>query len=334
MNDNFTQQRHANYQTPESTVFDLIQRATGKTPIVRTKIVQGWDNEVYNVHTDDDAEWIVRIQQHGTTGFEQEIWAIEACRAAGVPVPEICLIDQIEGPDSGYHDNDSLRTHSVMVQKRVPGRPLLEVQAGLSEQQLANVYRQVGAALGKMHSIQVGGFYKMNADGEWDFPDWESLSQAARRDRAAERPKLIQAGFRSQDVDALLELGEYYQREFACDYAVLCHGDMEPDHLFVDDDLTLTGIIDFGEFHGGTPIHDFAILNMAEPQIDLMWLRAGYDNDALFEARFAERLLLHKLGWLMGYLAYLVDSDNHEERKAVAASLREALNEWKAKAGS
>ena len=273
---------------------------------------------------------IVRIQQHGTTEFEQEAWAIEACRAAGVPVPEICLIDQIEGLTDGSTDEDRPLTQGVMVQKRVPGRPLLEIQDRLSEQELADIYHQVGIALGKMHSIQVGGFYKMNVDGEWDFPDWESLSRAARRDRAAERPKLIQAGFNNQEIDTLLTLSETYQHEFACEHAVLCHGDVEPDHLFVDDDLMLTGIIDFGEFHGGTPIHDFAILNMAAPQIDLMWLRSGYGNDALFEDRFAERLLLHKTGWLIGYLAYLVDSDNHEEREAVALGLRNALNEWTA----
>ena len=57
MYDNFTQQRHAQFQTPESIVFDLVKRATENTACHGTKIVQGWDNEVYNVRTDDGAEW-------------------------------------------------------------------------------------------------------------------------------------------------------------------------------------------------------------------------------------------------------------------------------------
>ena len=63
--------------------------------------------------------------------------------------------------------------------------------------------------------------------------------------------ELMQAGFSADEVDWLLQMLEAGQALFAGEQPVLCHGDFLPGHLFVDDDLHLCGVIDFGEFHGG-----------------------------------------------------------------------------------
>ena len=40
--------------------------------------------------------FIVKIRRLGELGFEQEAWRMEACRAVGVPVPEILLLERIQ----------------------------------------------------------------------------------------------------------------------------------------------------------------------------------------------------------------------------------------------
>lgn len=311
----FITQRHAAYHFPQSLIFDLIHQVTGDEPIDQEKLVRGYDNEVYAIQTRQGSEYIVRIQQHGEIGFAEEQWAIEHCRAVGVPAPEICYVGALTVGDQGK---------SVMVQRRIPGRPLTEVYGTLKPTELAHVFRQVGAVLSKMHSIQVGGFYQRHSDGSWDFPDWASIDQANRRDRTAERPQLLAAGLHEAEIDALfaitLDQAPPVERQ-----PVLCHGDLEPDHLFVDVDLTLTGVIDFGQFQGGLPIVDFARLSLDCSPAEMAWVQEGYTNKAFLADNFDQRLRRERLNFLSGYLAHCVRIADHEEVAIVVATIREML---------
>jgi aminoglycoside phosphotransferase (APT) family kinase protein len=314
-------QRHAAYQTSEQAIYELVRRATGQEGISREKIVRGYDSEVYLVDTRQGDRFVVRIRHHGGVSFEQEAWAIGRCRAVGVPAPEVLLVETMALDGN---------TREVMVQRRVPGRALSEIEGDLTPEQRAAVWRQAGAALGAIHSIPVGGFYRRHADGSWDFPDWDSMWQTPTDERASERPQLMQAGFTWADVDLMLDILQVERERFPVEQPVLCHGDLSPGHLFVDDDLNLTGVIDFGEFQGGGPIVDFANLSMSCPNVDLAWLQRGYGNQELFDGAFPTRLLVAKVGQQMGYLAHYIRQGNAEEAAPIAAGLRESLREWRA----
>ena len=108
-------QRHAAYTTPESIVFALVQRATGQRAVARQQVTRGYDNEVYTVTTDRAQELVVRIRRHGDVGFAQEAWAIARCRATGVPVPDVLLVNQITEP---------AWAGEVMVQQKIEGHVL------------------------------------------------------------------------------------------------------------------------------------------------------------------------------------------------------------------
>lgn len=315
----FINQRHAAYQTPQACIFDLIQQTTGDEPVSHEKLVHGYDNEVYAVQTRQGHAYIVRIQQQGGAGYAEEQWAIERCRAVGVPVPVICYVGTLTNAD---------QTKPIMVQRRVPGRPLADVYAMLTPAERAHIFTQVGIVLSQMHSIHVGGFYKLRPDGCWDFPDWVSIDQANRRDRTAERPYLQQAGLREQEIDTLLAL-ILTQRPPIERQPVLCHADLGLEHLFVDETLTLTGVIDLGEFQGGLPFVDFARLSLDCTDEELGWVQAGYTNQALFADDFAQRLRLSRLNFLTGYLAHCVRIGDHEERRIVIDTLRAALQSEK-----
>jgi aminoglycoside phosphotransferase (APT) family kinase protein len=312
-------QRHAAYKTSEHVIADVVKRATGQETTAQEKLVRGYDNEVYIVQTRSGGDFVVRIRHHGGAGFAEEAWAIEQCRGVGVPAPEVYLIEAVTIDD---------QPREVMVQRRVPGRALSEIAPNLQRGELEHIWQQAGAALGAIHSIAVGGFYKLRPNGRWDFPDWDSMAQTG--DRAAERPLLLQAGFADQDVDLMLSILKVEEQDFTIRQPVLCHGDFLPGHLFVDDQLRLTGVIDFGEFQGGTPLVDFANLSMDCPEVDLGWLQRGYPSQALFDESFARRLLLVKVGMQMGYLAHYIQQGNSEEAAPIATGLRASLREWEA----
>ena len=283
MTTDIVRQRHAAYQTSKQVIFDLVERATGQKATSREKIVRGYDSEVYLVYTRDNNDVVVRIRHHGGAPFADEAWAIAQCRDVGVPAPDVLLVETI---------TIEQHTREVMVQRRVPGRALSEIERELTPEQRAAVWRQAGAALGAIHSIQVGGFYKRRRDGSWDFPDWKSVSEQSIIDRTSEKPLLMQAGFRADEVDQLLQILEAGQALCAGQQPVLCHGDFLPGHLFVDRDLNLCGVIDFGEFQGGGPILDFANLTRSCPDVDLAWLAPDYGNPHLFDGTFPARLLV------------------------------------------
>jgi aminoglycoside phosphotransferase (APT) family kinase protein len=259
---------------------------------------------------------IIRIRHHGGAHFADEAWAIAQCRAVGVPAPDVLLVEMLAIGG---------QPREVMVQRRVPGRALSEIESTLTPEQRALVWRQAGATLGAIHSIRVGGFYKRHADGSWDFPDWQSIVERSIVDRTSEKPLLIQAGFRAVEVDQLLHMLAEGQALFADQQPVLCHADFLPGHLFVDDELKLTGVIDFGEFQGGEPILDFANLSMNCPEVDLAWLQAGYANQQLFDDTFPARLQATKLGLQLGYLAHFIQQGNAQEVAALVVALRQVL---------
>lgn len=316
MTTDFLHQRHKTYTTPQSQIFALIRHVTGQTPVHSEKIVRGYDNEVYAVATEQCHDYIVRIAQHGETGYAEEAWAIEQCRQTGVPVPELCHIGTVMVDD---------RPRAVMVQRRVAGRALVEFAHTLNRDELLHSYAQAGAALSRIHSVHVDGFYKRRPDGLWDFPDWASITRANLRDRTAEQPALRQVGFTQREIEQLL-LVVAAAAPPADTQPVLCHGDFHADHLFFDEQLTLTGVIDFGEFQGGLPVVDFVRFTLTQPDVNLSWLCAGYANQAVFDETFMLRLQQGQVSYLIGYLAHCAKIRNVAEIKKVTAQLRVHLS--------
>ena len=326
MNSKFMRWRHASYNTAESDIFAMINQATGQVMTEQRQIVAGIDNEVYSVRGRGSDAFILRIRQHGETSFAKEAWAIEQCRAVGVPVPEVLSVETlwIRG-----------QSREVMVQRQLSGKPLSVLLPILSPAQLAMILAQVGRALRGIHSVTVGGFYKCNGspgpDGQyrhWDFAIWDDVMRSHVENRKAERPFLMQMGFSEQEIEIIYQMMERYRQEFVCLQPVLCHGDFRPCHLFVAEDLTLSGVIDFGEFQGGPLIHDFADFHARCPEIELCGLLDGYEEGDRFSGTFAQQLLLHTVGSQAGYLAYCLQQNDHENADAAARVLRTSVGEW------
>jgi Ser/Thr protein kinase RdoA (MazF antagonist) len=150
----------------------------------------------------------------------------------------------------------------------------------------------------------VSGFGRRGSDGTWEFSTWQEAMDAAWRANSAERPWILQAGFTDRELEEMLRLIARYRDGFGCAQPVLCHSDFIPEHLFVDDELRVSAVIDCGDCRGDHPIHDFAA--MGDEEGDVARIAEGYAATRPLPERFEERRHLHWLMLEIGYLAQFV----------------------------
>lgn len=314
--DEYLASRHATFNVDQELVYDLVRRCTGCTPNHRQKVVRGNDNEVYRVSTDEQHAFIVRIHRDGEVTLSEEHWAIGLCQAAGVLVPQVRFVGIIESASERLE---------VMVQDALPGQPLSELARTLGRDQISGALHQAGRELAKIHTITAGGFYHYHPQHGWDFKRWEEIAEAMVRERSQERELIVQNGFDAEDFSDMVRSLELYKNEHPCESPVLCHGDYLPKHLFFDQDIRLTGIIDFGMFQGGPAVHDLAMYNLNRPDGEVHLLLSGYRHGQRTDADLEIRLNLSTLAIGMGFLAHETKIGNTNSARHTASRLRAVL---------
>jgi aminoglycoside phosphotransferase (APT) family kinase protein len=308
--------RHEGFATPSEAIFDLVRKTTGTQPLRRTKIVKGNANEVYRVETRQEQKFIVRVRHFGEVAFASEAWAMDRAREYGAPIPEVYGLEKVATP-AGERE--------AMVMAEVEGQSLLDLASQLSKADLATVLREAGGVLRLIHSVKVDGFYRRHEDGRWDFADWPSLSASNMEGRRQDEAAVLSAGFSQQDFDFMIETVERYGEEFPCKQPVLVHGDYEPGNIFVDRELKISGVIDFGLFQGGPPIADFAH-DVRLPHFDPLILKEGYGaHTEISDDDFGRQLNMYSVALQMGHLGHNVRIGNHESAREVATELRRTI---------
>jgi aminoglycoside phosphotransferase (APT) family kinase protein len=259
----------------------------------------GRGREVHEAVTASGARLVIRGEAHESNGLDQEAWFLARARRAGVPVPEVVWLGVVEttaGP------------RTVVVQTAVAGRPLSTALPGMSAGQRRSAARSCGEVIARLHSVRVGGFYRRHADGSFEFDDSAALQAADLANRLDNLRSLAGAGLLTQAevrrVEALLPEAVAARGDGP---AVLCHGELFPDHIFVaageDEAVTVTGLIDFGDACGGRPLDDLALLCWEWPEVDRAALAAGYGTAPFWTDR-GRRLALSQLRMLIGYTAH------------------------------
>ena len=298
----FAQWQLSRSSTPHSDLADLVYRAAGSMLVEADRIFEGYSNEVYRVRCADDQGVVVRILRFDDdvsySVAAREAAVIEMARGAGLPVPEVLLLDTVRMDGAEF---------PVMVQRRVPGQPLAEVIDRLSQRQRDQLLSELGALIARLSQVPVDGRL-----------DWPTAMATELADRYADRNKILAGGFSGPEFDRMLGLLEGYVVDFPCEQWVLCHGDLSLKHIFVTTDgshdtdhgtVRVGGIIDFGDWKPGAPVHDLAALRVREPQLDLAQILDGYCVRT--DPTFRRRLGLHTLLVALGSLAFNVDEDDH-----------------------
>jgi aminoglycoside phosphotransferase (APT) family kinase protein len=317
MADAFHEQRLATYKTSKEDLASIVKTVMDDEIAELIPVKQGYANEVHSVTTKRGQEIIVRIQQQGVTGFEQEAWAMSHARSLGVGVPEVFDVRQFE--IAGQH-------HDVMVLQKVNGKPLSEI-SNLEPPQLRHVCKQLGLMLEKLRNSTISGFGFAKGNQAWEFVDWQGYVDSTLEWRQTDAPSLVQAGLSENEVSQLLGIvGEIKSQEDQ--KPVLCHGDIGLDHLFVNDNLELVSLIDWGLCQGGSHALDVAVFLMYNPDIELSWIVQDYAGFGISEMAFKREMLIWQANTAMGFLGHNMREGNEDYKDIAVFGMRSMLETW------
>ena len=259
----------ASVASPAWVIDEAVEKATGSRVVSAERVTRGEINEVWAVQSADGQALVVRIcrlRPH----FEDERWAIDAARAAGVPAPEVLLIApfEIDG-----------QTVEVGVQRRLPGRGLDEVLFGARPPEAVDVHtwmRAAGALLAGIHGVSVDGFGHLDSAGHAADPTWSRFLDFAERGGDQIRSAAVANGLEVSQFDAAKDVIRRHREVYDGHPPKLVHGDFHPKHLLVHG-ATVSGVVDFEACRGGDPAYDVATWDFAyEGVLPTEWLIEGY----------------------------------------------------------
>lgn len=277
----------------EQAIRDGVLHAFGSPLRRRQRAADGMLNHVYYVWTESGAAGVVRMQVRGERHFESECWAIRRCLSLDLPVPEVLGLE--------HHILDTGDILSVIVQKRLPGRPLSQQIANgqFAEDDIRHLANQAGGMLARINSVDVAGAGLLSGDGRgtqatleeslrWVEHSSTLLAAASQLSVAAEIDSAV-----GRLADQPLRYGNRTR---------LLHGDYATKHLLVKRG-NVTGIVDFELCQGGDPAQDISYWALVEDDhAPVEWLREGYQQAADLGPDFKQRL---QLAMLRGCLSWL-----------------------------
>lgn len=308
----FLAELHRQFGVPRSVVVRLAEKADGGHVEKVERVVRGYDNEVYRVGLAAGLAVYVRIRRYGEGQLDQEVWAMAQARDAGLPVPEVLAMDAASELTGG---------HPVMVVAAAAGRPLEQVLARASPADRQRVLIRLGSTLAQLHSVPAPGVWRPDSFGQW--PDPDRLRQGFIAERRGEVELLLTAGLTPAEVDrasALLDLSP----DPPGTGFVLCHGDVSPEHVFIDAALRVSGLIDWGEWHGGSPIGELALIASTFGWDDLEPVLQGYGHSPSGDISRGQ-IATTAVGQLTGHIAHHISLNDPEGASQNVAALRRAL---------
>lgn len=310
----FLTEFHAQFGLPRSTVVGLVEQATGGRVVDLERVVRGDENEVYRVELVDGPVVFGRIRVPGGVGMRREVWAMDQARRAGVPVPEVLSLTTLA---TGAGDRDA------MVVAEAPGSQLASLLPSLSWERRRAVMVGIGEVMARLHTIGVPGLSRPDEGGVW--PDPVAHRRSRIEDRKAQRDRLLGAGISPGEVDQAFALLDCLLDEAQVVEPVLCHGDVSPEHVFVDEDLRVSAVIDWGLWSGGVPVEDLAWIAMHQTDSDFGAVVEGYGRYRLDDPFFGEAIRQSIVERSIGAIAWNTSIGHTEAVAAMAAVLRRAL---------
>ncbi|MGW0232061.1 phosphotransferase family protein [Actinopolymorpha singaporensis] len=313
----FLSELHGRFEVPRHVVVGLAERATGRCVVEVERVVRGYDNEVYRVGLDDGGVVYPRIRPAGDHGHTDEVWAMEQARAAGVPVPDV-LASEVVDTEEGERE--------AMVVSCAPGRALAALLPSLTGNERRSAMAAVGRVLALLHSVPTPGPWRPDGEGRW--PDPTSLRNGFIDERAGERTELVRAGLTDEEVDQIIGLLPTAWDATAPERPVLCHGDLGPDHAFVDADLNVSAVIDWGGWHGGSAVGDLARTSMLNEDEDFAAIVDGHGRWANDDPEFRRALALSTMMYAIGHTAHHVRIGDLAGAPRSVARLRRILADF------
>lgn len=310
----YLSQLHAQFGVARADVVSVVQRATGRTVAVTYRVIRGDECEVHRVELTDGSAVYLRVAfpRAKPSKTFNEAWAMGRAREKGVPAPAVLANETI-------HTHDGERT--AMVIAEAPGHQLHEVLPSLCPEDRATVMNGVGRLLGVLHSISMPGAGVPDEQGVWTDPETHHRSYVANC--LVECEHLTSAGLTPNEVDRVVDVLK--SAPAAPAGPVLCHGDVSPHHVFIDRELQVVGLIDWGMWHAGSAVSELAGLALTSTTTDFHAIQAGHGNARPDSA--AHRLMSwHAIAQATHQIAWLLTSGQSAELDRAVTALRNALS--------
>jgi aminoglycoside phosphotransferase (APT) family kinase protein len=231
----------------------------------------GKHNRSFVVHTGQD-DVVLRIAppQKGMLFYERNMMAQEPAIHAllrektAIPVAEILA----------YDDSHALIDHAYMVMQRLPGCALCDMP-GVSARFYDRVLVQVGGYLRQMHALTaqqygyLGAHHPMEPQATWweAFRTmWNALLDDVQR----------AGGYATAEAAAMRQLLDDHRQDVDRPVAAsLLHMDIWSQNILVDENGTVTGIVDMDRALWGDPEIEFAVLDYCDISRSAFWVGYG-----------------------------------------------------------
>lgn len=296
---------HSKLTTPDEVTTSIVFEATKKEVKNKRKIIAGEASEVYDVELTNNSHVILRIARGEKEQYGQESWAINEAKKVGVPVPEILLIKHLSV------DGNLL---SFCVQNKLPGEPLERgaIDFGkFDKTRQRSIINNAGEILSKIHQIKTNGFGYLKGEGKGSFATFGEL-MSEHANQSDEYLKLAKKyEIPEKEMAKTLDILSKKAANASPITPILCHNDFNIKHIMVDGTDRITGIIDWGEVQGDSPVSDFAKWDYwFGDYIPTEWLKEGYPDKQIFSGNYEELFHWIRLNNGLGVM-YWYDQKNY-----------------------
>jgi len=201
----------------------------------------------------DDRGFVIKVPVSEPQKIFAQRESTAAAAAVGVPVP--CTLLEDEGG-------------RWMVEPLVPGTLLCDMEQGASKDLVCGWYRELGVAMGKLHSIVISGFGELRLDKSGTLCGSEKKPDPPEPSATAWRELLAEGVVTQCEYEALQRIWDIVPKA----PSVLLHGDVFPDNVLCDASGP-TGLIDFGDAYAGDAMADFSrmfLIHFGMPEWDAL----------------------------------------------------------------
>jgi aminoglycoside phosphotransferase (APT) family kinase protein len=266
-----------------------------RQPAIRlTPIPTYLDTIVYEIATTTHTFILKAIdpQSRDPDGIALEAWVCAKLAELGIPAPHVVALDT----------SCATFPSAYFIMEKARGQPLSTL--ALSRQEKQPYFVQLGAALRRMHAIQVPGFgwlderaYRQHGEVSGGSSTWQ---QALCGPVPAGLTYLVEragvSGAEAAAIEGVVEamrdrLAQYHDGR-------LLHGDLGALHVWVDPATQkLTSIIDFGNRLSGDPLWDFVDYEWEDASA--LWTAYSPDSgdSPIFGPVFYSYALLRAIPW-------------------------------------
>jgi aminoglycoside phosphotransferase (APT) family kinase protein len=254
-----------------------------------TRINKGQSNEVYFIDL-KNGSFVLRIVKgldHDIFAIER--WAMQEVRQRGVPVAAILAQGSVLDRDEVIY---------YQIQEKLTGEPMddLLAQGKIGRDRSERLTEQAGELLAAIHSVPISGWGRITRPDHGTYESFEKRIFALQED--SEKFDKALAQFNSLGVPRFEEVWQelHYLKSFALSKPVLLHYDLSPDHIFVNSDDRITGIIDWGAVQSGDPVRDLVRWNYWNNyEFSIDWLASTYGQTLVTSEGFEERMKLARI---------------------------------------